>query len=79
MEALEGREMRAFDFAVDEECVEFYEDTLPEGEHRLIFILTAEEMIEFQKVLKDAMFEWKKENKKPLDYYLDPEGATSGK
>jgi hypothetical protein len=70
--------MRTFTFSVDEECVEFYEgdevDYWPIGaNHRLIFILTASEMIRFQQVLKEAMFEWKKVNKLPLDFELNPE------
>jgi len=69
--------MRTFTFSIDEECVEFYEDDeevcWPIADHRLLFILTASEMIRFGQVLKEAMFEWKKVNKLPLDFKLNPE------
>ena len=64
---MSGSDDERFDFSVDADCVEFYD------RDRLMCIMTAAQMLEFQQVLKRAMFEWAKVNNLPLDYALDPE------
>jgi len=60
-------EDKRFSFAIDQECIEFYDHD------HIMSITTIEQTIQLKEVIKEAMFEWKKVNKKPLDYQKNPE------